>query len=65
MGADDIKVLLHLYAERDWLLKVGRLVSGRDQADLMREIVRRQVVVDHLIAVTEETGTAPRPDASR
>jgi hypothetical protein len=61
MAATDIRILLYLYAERDFLLKLARLLAESERSDLMRELVRRQVLVDALIAETESTGVAPRP----
>lgn len=56
MGADVIKSLLHLYNERKWLADMARHVSDQGVPAVMREIVRRQVHVDHMIAEIEATG---------
>jgi hypothetical protein len=61
MAATDIRILLHLYAERDWLRNLARLVSDRQAPEVMREIVRRLVVVEQTIAEAESTGKVPDP----
>jgi hypothetical protein len=59
MAAETIKVLLYLYSERKWLGEMARVVSAESTPAVMREVVRRQVQVDALIAEIESTGQPP------
>jgi hypothetical protein len=59
MAAETIRVLLHLYDERKWLVSLAHAVAAESAPAIMREIVRRQVQVDALIAHIEATGEVP------